>query len=382
MNPAGRRVLITTTHKNIRSGGSIQLYLLVRSLVRAGAHVDAIFNYRPGVTREESNLNLLTELGVDVRFMRFSRWYGPAQIVAYRRLLRAGRYDIVHTHKGGDLSLALLASLGEEIPCLFNTRGVNFRLGANRFKYRSRRLRRIIVVSENSKRVMVDCGVPAEKISVVYGGVDTDRFGPSAVEGDRVREELGIPPDATMSVVAANLVRQKGHGDYLEAAALLREKHPALWHVFAGGGDRNELRASAAKLGVAERVVFAGFRRDMERVYAAADLSVLPSFAGEGVSGVLREAMACALPVITTDVGGNTELVRDGEVGLVVPRRDPAALAAAIGRLIEDRALSRRLAEAGRQLVLENYSAETRAAKIFALYDDVLRTNQHASGGA
>jgi glycosyltransferase involved in cell wall biosynthesis len=289
-----------------------------------------------------------------------------------RGLLRTG-FDIVHTHKGGDLSLALLALPGLALPCLVNTRGVNFRLGANRYKYRLRRLDKIIVVSRDSQRAMIEVGVPAEKIVVIYGGVDGERFRPRPEDRAALRTELGLPADAVVSVVAANLVQQKGHEDYLAAAAALRTAHPELWHVFAGAGEASPLRELATKLGAADRVIFAGFRRDMERVYAASDLSVVASFAGEGVSGVLREAMACGLPVITTAVGGNTELVRDGELGLVVPPRNPEALAAAIGRLLADPALTRRLAEAGRAEVLARYSTAARAAHIFAVYESVFR---------
>lgn len=373
MGIAGKRVLITTTHKNIRSGGGVQLYLLIRSLVEAGARVEAVFNYRPQAVGAAANLTLLEELGVPVRFLRFHRWYDPLQIFRMRRLLKRGRFDIVHTHKGSDLSLVLLASLGLRVPCLVNTRGVNFRLGANRFKYNLRRLDRIVVVSRDSQRVMADCGVTPEKIFVVYGGVDTERFRPLPDQRRPVREEWSIPDQALVSVVAANLVRQKGHGDYLEAAAALREPCPDLWHVFAGGGDQQDLRRRAAELGVADRVIFAGFRNDMERVYAAADLSVMPSFAGEGVSGVLREAMACGLPVVTTAVGGNAELVEDGKVGLVVPLRQPTALAAAIRRLLDDEALRRRLAAAAGELVRERYSTRARARQIFDLYESVFR---------
>ena len=378
MGMTGRRVLLTTTHRNIRSGGSIQLLLLARGLARAGAHVETVFDYRAGADLESSNLTQLVDLGVRVRFLRFRRWWWPAQIARLRRILREGDFDIVHTHKGGDLSLALLATLGRRVPCLVNTRGVNFRLGANRFKYKLDRLDRIIVVSHDSKRVMVDCGVPADKIEVVYGGVDTDRFRPLPDQRVVVREELGLPPDAVASVVAANLVRQKGHGDYLAAAAALRGAHPELWHVLAGGGDQTAWRERAVELGVADRVIFAGFRRDMQRVYAACDLSVMPSFAGEGVSGVLREAMACGLPVITTDVGGNAELVRDGQCGLVVPKHDPQALAAALARLVDEPETARRLAAAGRELVVANHSAEARAGRIFALYESILEAKGRA----
>lgn len=371
MSLDGKRVLLTTSHWSIGSGGSVQMLLLVRALIDAGARVEALFKYRPDQDLEKSNLRPLLDLGVPLHFLRTNRWYSPVQIVRLRRILRRGRFDIVHTHKGGDLSLALLAGIGLRLPCLVNTRGVNFPLGLNRFKYNLRRLDRIIVVSEDSKRAMIDCGVRGDKIRVIYGGVDTDRFRPLPALRDRVRAELGLPADGVVSLVVANLVRQKGHGDYLQAAADLRATQPRLYHVFAGSGDATPWRAMAEQLGVADRVVFAGFRHDIQRLYAAADLSVMPSFAGEGVSGVLREALACGAPVITTDVGGNAELIVDGETGLVVPVHDPAAMAAAIGHLAGNDELRRRLADAGRDLVLARYSAQARAQNIFTLYADV-----------
>jgi glycosyltransferase involved in cell wall biosynthesis len=373
MGLSGKRVLLTTAHRNIRSGGGVQFYLLARSLVEAGARVEAVFNQPRRSASTADNLHLLAELDVPVRLLRVNRWYSPVQVTRLRAWLRDGRYDIVHTHKGADLKLVLFAAWGLPLPCLVNTRGVNFPLGVNRLQYRAKRLDRIIVVSENSRRVMIDRGVPAEKIRVIYGGVDTRRFRPRPDDRLAVRQELGLPAEARVCVVAANLVRQKGHGDYLKAAAALRDSHVDLWHVFAGGGDQTALRARATELGVADRVIFTGFRGDMERIYAAADLSAMPSFAGEGVSGVLREAMACGVPVVTADVGGNAELVTDGETGLVVPTRRPDALAAALARLLDEPELHPRLAAAGQQLVLTRYSAEARAQKIFALYEEVFR---------
>ena len=380
MSLTGKRILLTTSHRNIGSGGSFQLGLLAQALVEAGARVETVFKGDPDTTADHPGFAGLRNLGVPIHFIRTNRWYSPRQILLFRRLLREGRFDLVHTHKGGDLSLALLA-LPRMPPCgLINTRGVNFRLGFNRYKYRSRRLHRIIVVSENSKRVMVECGVPADKIRVVYGGMDPQRFHPRPEERAPLRDELGLPQNALVCVVAANLVRQKGHEDYLRAAAALRAEWPELWHVFAGAGEQTQLREAARQLNVADRLIFAGFRRDMERVYAAADLSVMPGFAGEGVSGVLREALACGVPVITTDVGGNIELITHEQTGLVVPVRQPAALAEAIKRLVQNPSFTHELAERGRHMVLEHFSTEARARNIFGIYEEVLGENNRNYG--
>ena len=364
----GKKVLLTTSHTDVGSGGSMQMYLLADHLVRAGAVVHVLFKQgKKGVARK---LDLYHAIGISPELFRPNRWWSPVQILRMRRRLVREKYDIIHTHKGGDLSLVLLASLGLPVPVLVNQRGVNFRLGANRFKYNLKRLDRTIVVSEESRKVMVDCNVRPEKIEVIYGGVDLDRFRPDG-DGNKIRAEFGLPADAPLFLVVANLVRQKGHGDYLEAAALLQKKHPGCFHLFAGSGDPTALREQAVALGIADQVIFAGFRKDVPDLFAAADVSVFPGFAGEGVSGVLRESLACGVPVITTDVGGNAELIRNEQYGLVVEKRNPEALAAAMTRLLEEPEMARELAEAGRAHVLENHSAEARNRRMFDLYKKI-----------
>ncbi|MCZ7583845.1 MAG: glycosyltransferase [Deltaproteobacteria bacterium] len=321
MGIAGKKVLLTTSHRRIGSGGSFQLLLLARSLTRAGADVHAVFA-KPDAVTGDTGFERLTECGVRVHTMHPGRWYSPIQIGRMRRLLSRERFDIVHTHKGGDLSLVLAASTGLAIPALVTTRGVNFPLGANRYKYNARKLDRIITVSEDIKRVMVRSGVREEKIRVIYGGVDTDRFRPIPERREAVRRALGVSENATVALVVANLVRQKGHVDYLHAAAQLKTHLPGVVHLFAGKGDQSVLRENVAELGLEGRVHFLGFRDDVEDLYAASDFSVVASVAGEGVSGVLRESMACGVPVITTDVGGNAELVTHGQTGARRPARE------------------------------------------------------------
>ena len=148
---------------------------------------------------------------------------------------------------------------------------------------------------------------------------------------------------------------------------------PDARHLFAGKGDQADLLRVAEKLGLGERIHFLGFRRDVEDLFAASDFSVVASVAGEGVSGVLRESMACGVPVITTDVGGNAELVRNEETGLVVPPGRPELLCAAMIRFVKDEELRLRIAHEGRKDVVENHSAGTRGRRIIALYEEIFR---------
>lgn len=368
-----KKVLLTTSHTDVGSGGSMQMFLLARGLREAGARVDVLF--KENRSGKAPKLDLYEALDVPVHFFRPDRWWSPVQIARLRRRLSTERYDIVHTHKGGDLSLVLLASRGIEIPVLVTTRGVNFPLGANRFKYNAKKLDRIIVVSNQSRQVMVDCGVNPEKIELIYGGVDTGRFAPGG-DGARIREEFSIPLGAPLFVVVANLVRQKGHADYLKAAAILETSHPGCFHLFAGSGNPANLQQTARELGIENQIIFAGFRQDMLHVYGAATASVFPGFAGEGVSGVLRESLACGVAVITTDVGGNAELIQHEKYGLVVPKRDPARLAEAMARLLDEPEFLKKLADQGREFVVANHSMVARNKRIVDLYLSILKTKK------
>jgi glycosyltransferase involved in cell wall biosynthesis len=155
---------------------------------------------------------------------------------------------------------------------------------------------------------------------------------------------------------------------------------PNATFVFAGDGPlRAALEAEARDLGVAGRCVFLGERSDVPALLAAADLFVLPSLY-EGLPVSVLEAMAAERPVVATAIGGTDEAVTTEDTGLLVPSRDPAALALAIRRLQEDPRLARRLAAAGRARVEREFSSSATARQVMAIYDEVL-AEAGASGG-
>jgi glycosyltransferase involved in cell wall biosynthesis len=142
--------------------------------------------------------------------------------------------------------------------------------------------------------------------------------------------------------------------------------------VIAGAGPlRAELEANADALGVRDRVLFLGSRADTIELMAAFDVFVLPSVV-EGMSNALLEAMAVGRPVVVTDVGGNPEVVVDGETGLVVPPADPDQLAASIVKLLEAPELAAEMGAAGRRRVLEHYQIDVMTRRIEELYEELL----------
>jgi glycosyltransferase involved in cell wall biosynthesis len=187
-----------------------------------------------------------------------------------------------------------------------------------------------------------------------------------------VRRGLDLPPEAPVVGALSRLAWKKGLRHLVEAAPRLLESVPDAHVLIAGDGElRAELERQARSLGVASRVRFLGTRRDPLDLLAAFDVFVLPSVV-EGMSNAVLEAMARALPVVATDVGGNPEIVGDGETGFIVPPADPAALAAALGKLLQAPELAREMGAAGRRRVEQRYRVGHMVAAVERLYDELL----------
>jgi len=210
--------------------------------------------------------------------------------------------------------------------------------GRNRRRNRFRRLmapwvNRFTTVSDDLRRWLVtDVGIAPAKVVRIHNGVDTERFSP----GDRgeIRANLGVRSDQIVVGTVGRLNPVKDQVSLIDAFARLEAAEAVL--IIAGDGPcRDVLHNRAAALRLGDRVRFLGERHDVPDVLRALDVFVLPSIA-EGISNTILEAMATGLPVIATRVGGNPELVVDGETGRLVPRGDPGALAAALGSYFQD----------------------------------------------
>jgi glycosyltransferase involved in cell wall biosynthesis len=283
--------------------------------------------------------------------------------------VRARGFDVIHAHKGRARTLAILAGLVGRRPRLVLNRGVSFVPGRlNRLGYTTRRVDAIVAVCRSIKDDLVRVGVAADKIDVIYSGTDVARFHPG-IDGGPVRRELGL--DARAFVILQVGVRSwRGWSDVLAAMQRVAAAAPEARLVFLGApapaiarlGDR------ARELGIGDRVVVVGPREDVPGVMAAADVVVDASWAGLGITGSIREALACGRPVVATRLAGMPELVVDGETGLLVPPRAPEAMAAALLRLHADPAWRHALARAGRKRVEAEFSLDAKIAATERLY--------------
>jgi glycosyltransferase involved in cell wall biosynthesis len=287
--------------------------------------------------------------------------------------MRADVPDIVHVHKGRPHALALGAAAGlGRRPVLVVNRGVSFPLDFfNKWKYRHPRVGAVVCVAEAIRRIVIASGgLPPEKVHTIHAGTDTARFDPARVDTTAVRRELGLQEDDLL-VGQVSVRDWKGWRELEEAFARVAQAHARARLLLVWcepEAEREKVLTAARELGIGERLLTLPYRTDMPEVLGACDIVADASWAGTGITGTIREAMAMGRAVLATDCAGNRELVLDGQVGLLVPQKDVSALAAALDRLLGDPALRERLGRAGRRRVLEGFSTAVRLDRLEALY--------------
>ena len=226
-------------------------------------------------------------------------------------------------------------------------------------------------------------GLSARRMIVIPRGLHVQRLGPNrADERLRLLDELGIASDAFLVLNVGRQVAQKGQLYALRAMPAILHRVPGAVLVSAGreGGMTDTLRAECERLGIASRVTWLGVRGDITSLLAAADVFVFPSlYEGLGVS--LLEAMFAGLPVVTSDIAPMNEVVIGGQTGLLVPPRDPEAIAAAVLTLANDRELCGRLGDAARAYVIAHFNVDDMARRLEGLYLDVLGIGSRANSG-
>jgi glycosyltransferase involved in cell wall biosynthesis len=303
------------------------------------------------------------------------------------RLFRRLRPDIVHTHNPKPGLYGRVAARAAGVPGVVNTvhglyASPEDRASRKALVYTLERAASLcsgaeLVQNPEDLRVLARLGVPSDKLVLLGNGVDLQRFRPGASEGSRrqARDHLGVDREAVVVGMVARLVWQKGFRELFGAAESIRDTHPNVVFVVVGGSDPEKADAiSTEELAAAQgrmRIVFAGERDDMEDVYPAFDLFVLPSHR-EGFPRSAMEAAASGLPVIATDVRGCRQVVSHGQSGLLVPVRDPIGLAAAIEKLAVDPELRRRMGIAGRRKAEAEFDDRAVVAKTLDAYERVL----------
>jgi glycosyltransferase involved in cell wall biosynthesis len=343
-------------------GGLERLVLdLVKHGAGVGNRVTVVCVERPGKLAGRAR-----ELGAEVVCLDKPAGRSQRAVADAERVLRELRPDVLHTHQIGALWYLGQAARRVGLECVVHTehsdhvRQAKTWLGKVRARYlwwRGGRLaRQVCCVSADVAAAMQHWGtVPAGRVSVVLNGIDTEVYGNRA-ERDALRRELGLPEEAVVIGTVGRLAEVKRQDLLLEAFAQLAGEFANLRLLLVGEGpEREALESLAERLGVREKVVFAGYQANPERFLAAMDLFALTS-RHEALPLSLLEAWASGLPVASSAVGGIPKVVEDGVTGLLFPSGKQAELVHCLRRLLTDATLRARLSAAGKSQVQAQYS--------------------------
>lgn len=284
------------------------------------------------------------------------------------RYMRQQRVDILHLHTPHAHTIGLLAwKLAPTVRLVVSRRAAfaPIRNWLSRWKYTYPDVQ-YLAVSEAVRQVLLASGVPAQRVQTVHSGIDLRRF-----EAVPAAPRL-FPEGRRIIGTVGHLTESKGHHSLLEAMALLVRDASHVGVVIAGDGAlRTALESRAEALGIGAYVRFTGFRRDILALMQSFDIFVLPSYL-EGLGTSILDAMALCKPVVATRVGGIPEAVQDGITGLLVPPRDPQALAGALGYLLRYPEQRNAMGIAGRRRVEQQFTAERMAGATLQAYERVL----------
>ncbi len=316
--------------------------------------------------------------GFPVFPLPFGGWRNFGAWVDLRRLLRQERVDILNTHSSLDSWVGFLAclTLGRQVQ-LVRTRHLSTKVAPN---WPTRRLYRapaaVITTSRDiSELLHRSLGVPQERLHAIPTGVSLTDFALRGPDPD-LTARLKLPTEAFVFGTVSVLRSWKGHLYLLEALKHLREEGLEVVLLIVGDGPyRPVIEEKIQQLGLGEQVRLVGHQDRVPKWLALMDAFVMASYAHEGVPQVLLQALAMGKPVVATRTGGIPEVIVPEETGLLAPPRDSQALAQAMSRLLQDRALQEKFSQQGPQVVASRHSLEQMADAIEAVYARIMGTS-------
>ena len=340
------------------------------------------FNVRVCVLQSKDG-NPLTKdiltLGVKVDLMGIRRLRDPSSLSRLQKYLKNEQVNLVHTQLEfanvlGNISAKLLHLPSVSTVHVLPPAGGSIKNKLHQWvEWLALRLfcDHVITVSEETRRhYIAQSGIPSEKLSTIYNGIDPDRFRrlEFGLERIAVREEFHIPLDANLLTTIAVLRPQKGIEYMIRALPTVLESHPNTYYLIAGDGShRDILAAETENLGVRDRVIFAGTRRDVPQLLAASDVFVLPTLT-EALPTVLAEAMASHVPIVASAVGGVPEMVVNDKNGKLVSPAKPAELSDACNTLLNSPEVRRSMGEFGWQVVNQKFNINNQVNQLQNLY--------------
>jgi len=371
-----RKINVLHIYQNSKIGGVQQQFL---SLLKA--YDRDVFNPifcclgpEEEISKEIERIDIETVALNRARYHRFS----PGIVRDLYRLMKQKNIHIVRTHRYRANLYGRLAALLSGVPVKIISLHDNYRkdLRLERRivnKILLKATDKIVAVSESIRKDIIKYdGIDSSKILVIPNGIDTERFNPEGNFAD-IRKGFSIKESDIVLGFVGRVVPTKGLEYLIDALPFLKKEFKNIKLLITGEGSTMErLKKKAKENNVHDSIIFTGKRRDIPDILSCTDIFVMPSVA-EGLPNALLEAMAMGKPIVATEVGGIPEVIKNGHSGLLVPPRNPEALATAIKDLISNEQLAAKMGQAARHIVLDNFSIWSIAQKWQTLYLSILR---------
>lgn len=374
---------------NAPRGGGAEI-VLSRLVQFLGPHVDQLFAVPPGELSRK-----LVELGFDVRenkwLLKLQRrtdhmWpWKLVKVVArgipnIAQCIRVFRPHLVHANGLASACYALPATILLKVPLVWHVHDVRGYTGELRLAavMVGKLASQVIAVSRAVADVLMQLGIDARKISVIYNGIDaTYDFNPDRHPRGAFRAEVGLDRSVKLVGFIGELTAAKGADLFIRSAArVFAENERDLRFIVVGDSPAgstyvNHLRSLAASLGVDDKVLFLGYRRDIARILNDIDVLVHASTEFDALPTVILEAMAMGKPVVATEVGGVSEIVADGRTGLLCLPNQVECLARKVNMLLLDPSFSNQLGRAARAFVQQHFSWQDTVRRMLEIYKEL-----------
>ena len=326
---------------------------------------------------EDGWLNVqLQKMGFETATIPQNRSFDVRWLLTILSLIKKRKIILIHAHEFAMNVYGSMASAMTGIPIITTVHGKNYywEKWRRRLAYRfASKQSTMVAVSEDIKKFLNEkVGIKNGRIITIYNGINTDAYYPDNELRGRIRKEFGINSMQPVIGTVGSLSPVKGHTYLLKAAAIVTKTFPDAVFLVAGGGELlGQLQIEASQLGIEKKLIFLGPREDIRALLQDVDIFILPSLS-EGLPLSVLEAMACAKPVVATNVGGIPEVIMDGQTGFSVPPRNPEALAEKILLLLKNKSFAEKFGRAGNERVRKEFTFENTWIKYQKLYEKCL----------
>jgi glycosyltransferase involved in cell wall biosynthesis len=315
------------------------------------------------------------EAGLETRELEMRRAFDFAAVKKLRDIIRAERADIVVTHSSVDSWIGTFAAKHAGAK-LIRTRHLSSEVPSHPFNIIYRLPDAVVTTGESVRRQLIKHSrLREEKVVSIPTGVDVEKFAPRPADL-AAKRALGLPDDCKVVTMVAVLRKFKRHELFLEAARLLKGEGEGLRFLVVGEGPRRaHIERMIREKNLGECVIMTGHLDDVRPVLSFTDVAVLSSGWGEGVPQAVAQALAMARPVVATDVGSVSELVRNEETGLLVPKEHAEKLAAGISRMLKEAEFAKECGERGNNHVVANFSRQKMIEDTLRLYERLVQSD-------